>query len=204
MNKKIQIALFASGNGSNAHALLKAATQCKNIEIALVLTDKSNAFVIERTKQFKVKTEVVEFERTAAPYRKDKESHEKKILDICHKNCIQWIFLAGYMRILSSHFISQYPEKIINIHPSKLPDFPGPKGYEDAFSAGVKSSGITIHFVDEGIDSGEILLQESFDRDPDDTLETFKSKGLKLEHLLYPKVLNKLDEFGELKRGYFE
>jgi phosphoribosylglycinamide formyltransferase-1 len=80
--------------------------------------------------------------------------------------------------------------RVVNIHPSLLPSFPGKNGYGDAFDYGVKVSGVTVHFVDDGIDTGPILLQESFVRDSNDTLESFKTKGLELEHLIYPKALD--------------
>ncbi|HEY9791086.1 MAG TPA: formyltransferase family protein, partial [Candidatus Obscuribacterales bacterium] len=109
--------------------------------------------------------------------------------------------LAGYMRVLTPAFLQQFRHadgyfNVINIHPSLLPAFPGAHGYEDAFNYGVKISGVTIHLVDEHVDHGPILAQAAFERYDDDTLETFKARGLELEHKLYPAVLQEIARNG--------
>jgi phosphoribosylglycinamide formyltransferase-1 len=115
---------------------------------------------------------------------------------------MDFLVLAGYMRILSESFLRAYKDprgfyRIVNIHPSLLPSFPGKSAYEDAFNYGVKVSGITIHLVDEKVDHGYILAQEAFPRFDDDTLATFKARGLAVEHKLFPEVLQTLAN-GEL------
>jgi phosphoribosylglycinamide formyltransferase-1 len=129
-------------------------------------------------------------------FKQAKLRQESEILKLCHSLNIQWIFLAGYMRILTAHFLKSFHDKelnacrVINIHPSLLPEFPGKDGYGDAFHSGAQVSGISIHFVDEGVDTGPIILQGKFERQLNDTLEDFKKRGLQLEHQLYPQVLD--------------
>jgi formyltetrahydrofolate-dependent phosphoribosylglycinamide formyltransferase len=118
-----------------------------------------------------------------------------------NKHTFDYIVLAGYMRVLSPAFLKHYRDengffRVINIHPSMLPAFPGKNAYEDAFAAGATESGITVHLVDEEVDHGPILAQRAFPRLTDDTLETFKARGLALEHELFPQVLQKLAKNG--------
>jgi folate-dependent phosphoribosylglycinamide formyltransferase PurN len=114
---------------------------------------------------------------------------------------IDYVVLCGYMRILSPLFLQPFKDpqgfyRVINIHPSYLPSFPGADAYGDAFAAGVTESGITIHLVDEQVDHGPILAQEKFVRLPEDTLETFKARGLAVEHRLYPATLQNISAKG--------
>jgi phosphoribosylglycinamide formyltransferase-1 len=127
--------------------------------------------------------------------------HEEKVRELLQTISFDYIILAGYMRILSPKFLNHFRDprgffRVINIHPSLLPAFPGKCAYEDAFNYGVKISGITVHLVDEQVDHGAILAQQSFPRLPDDTLETFKARGLAVEHALYPAVLREISNNG--------
>lgn len=178
----IRIAIMASGNGSNAQALIDKAQSLANIEIAAIISDHDKSYVVKRAEL--TKTPCIVAEKTGT-----QDEHEDIILNILKDLNIDWIFLAGYMRILSEDFVEKYPNKIINIHPSLLPFFPGKNSYEDAFEAKLPKSGITIHYVDEGVDSGEIIIQESFERLEEDTIEDFKARGLEVEHRLYPQIL---------------
>jgi phosphoribosylglycinamide formyltransferase-1 len=128
-----------------------------------------------------------------------RREHELRLLAELDKYKVDFVVLAGYMRILSSTFLRRFSDsrgfyRVINIHPSLLPAFPGKSAYEDAFDSGVEVSGVTIHFVDEKVDHGPILAQESFPRLANDTLNTFTSRGLALEHTLYPRTLQMLVE----------
>lgn len=186
-----RVVIFASGSGSNAQALIEKAKELRsNLEIVGVFSDKKEAYVLQRAKQNNIPAMAIE--KTGS-----KVEHEEKIINILSEWKPDWIFLAGYMRILSAQFIEKYPNRIINIHPSLLPEFPGRTGYEDAFHAGVKSSGVTIHYVDEGIDTGKHIIQESFPRYEEDSLEDFKKRGLQLEHKLYPHILEQV-AYGKL------
>ena len=184
--------LFASGSGSNAYELALF-SQENNLPLKLCLTDNPDAGVIDKMKELGIQTFVV-----SKGQGMSKTEHESQIEDILKENNIEWLFLAGYMRILSNDFVKNYYDnqlkvsKIVNIHPSLLPAFPGAYGYQDAFNYGVKESGITIHFVDEGVDTGPIIFQKSFERQDGDCLEDFSKRGLALEHKFYPYILNKI------------
>ena len=126
-----------------------------------------------------------------------REEHEQKLLEILARYDFNFLVLAGYMRVLSPGFLHSFKDardfyRIINIHPSLLPAFPGAHAYEDAFNYGVRLSGITVHLVDEKVDHGPILAQASFPRLGDDNLSAFKARGLALEHKLYPEVLQEI------------
>lgn len=198
LNNNIKIAIFASGSGSNAEVLIEKAQQLGH-EVACVITDNRNAKVIERCKKLKTPYHVVSFMRIPGnSYDEDKSLHEQRILKILTLLKVKWVFLAGYMRILSNDFLNHFynpktlQNNIINIHPSLLPEFPGKAGYQDAFNAKVTESGITVHFVDSGIDTGKVIAQATFKRIESDTLDDFSSRGLALEHKLYPQVLETL------------
>lgn len=184
--------LFASGSGSNAANLATYSLQ-EGLPLAFCVTDREDAGVIEKMQKLQIPCHII-------PRRKGqtKEEHEAAISNFLFAEEIEWIFLAGYMRILSSSFLSKFYSpnfqinRIVNIHPSLLPAFPGAHGYKDAFEYGVQRSGVTIHFVDDGMDTGPIIFQESFERCKGDTLETFSQRGLALEHQVYPKVLGQI------------
>ena len=184
--KILTAAILASGNGSNAENILQYAAQFpKKIKIPLVITDNKNAGVIMRARALGVPCAVVEREGNRA-------AQEEKIIALLKSHSVDWIFLAGYMAILSPVFVDQWRGRIVNIHPSLLPQFPGRDGYGDAFRANVATSGVTLHFVDEGIDTGPVILQKEFSRSPEDTLESFRARGMALEYQLYREFINNL------------
>ncbi len=192
------IAIFASGNGSNAKALLEHSKKLSDkVQVAVLICDNYGAGVLDIAKSFGIKAVCIPFE-SANSYQEAKIVHEEKILYEVGRHKVEWIFLAGYMRILSKNFIDRFHDshlqrsRIVNIHPSLLPRFPGKSAYEDCFEAQDKMAGITIHFVDEGIDSGTIITQQTFKRYDDDTFEHFKRRGLAIEHQLYPQVLEQI------------
>jgi phosphoribosylglycinamide formyltransferase 1 len=196
--KRPTIALMASGNGSNVENLL-AYAQKNNITITLVITDNPTAFVIERCRKFAIPCEIVDYNKmTTKDFPTKKIAHEQTILKILKGHKIQWILLAGYMRILSDDFIKAFYDeglksnRIINIHPSLLPAFPGKDSLKMAFDANCSFSGVTIHFVDAGIDTGPIIMQRSYPRYKNDDFESFKTRGQKIEHEIYPIVLHSL------------
>lgn len=192
-NPVIRAAVFASGSGTNAENILQHCKTLDGLDAILVLTDQPYAGVIERAKKFGVTCEVV-------PRAKgmDKDAHEKAILDVLKKDKVDWIFLAGYMRILSPEFIKSFRDeklginRIVNIHPSLLPAFPGMDSYLQAFNAGVKVAGVTLHFVDDVVDSGPIILQRAFERDETEEFDTFRNRGMKLEYEIYSEFLKHL------------
>lgn len=192
--RKINFALFASGRGSNAENLIQLAQEYPTrFEALVVITDQAHARVRTRLNPYPVPVLWV-------PSPGSKRQHEILILEALSPFNPQWIFLVGYERILSSFFLNHFKEeasgiyRILNIHPSLLPQFPGKEGYQQAFSAGVSVSGVTLHLVDEGVDTGRVLAQKTFPRYPEDTLESFKARGLALEHQLFREVLMGLSQ----------
>lgn len=182
------IAIFASGSGSNFQAIADAIQNEKlEASIALLVCDNSQAFVIERAKKLQIETFV--FNPKSFPSKVDFESMiAQKLIDLN----VQLIVLAGYMRIIGETLLKQFPNKIVNIHPALLPSFPGAHGIRDAYEYGVKVFGVTVHFVDSGVDTGTIIDQESFKMDNFMTIDEVEEQIHKIEHQIYPKVLQKL------------
>ncbi len=179
-------AIFASGSGTNAENILRFAHSRPEIKIAVVICDQPGAGVIDRAEKFGVACEVIPAEKGA------KVAHEKKVLERLSAHNVDWIFLAGYMRILSPDFIMHFPNRIVNIHPSLLPEFPGKDSYRRAYDAGVKTAGITLHYVDAGIDTGPVIKQKKFDRIDGESFDDFRARGLALEYQAYTEFLEEL------------
>lgn len=176
-----RIAVFASGSGSNFQVI------AEQFPVAFVFSDHRDAFVLERAQNLGVTSytfELKEFENKAA--------YEEAIVDLLNQHEIDLVCLAGYMKIVSQTLLSAYEGKIINIHPAYLPEFPGAHGIEDAWEADVSESGVTIHWVDSGVDTGQIIKQVRVPRLEDDTLESFEARIHEHEYELYPQVLTKL------------
>lgn len=153
-------------------------------EIALVLCDNPNAFALKRAAKLGLDTCVVERKNFASKAEFDSAIHQKLL-----RKKIEAIFLAGYMRILSPEFVRLWAWRIMNIHPSLLPKFPGAHAIREAFEAKEKETGVTVHFVDEGVDSGPIILQEKVAIFADDTLETLEQRVHETEYKLYPRAI---------------
>ena len=184
----MRVAVLASGKGSNFQSILDASERGKlpNCKIKLLIVNKKEAYAIERAKNHNVPYYVIESDN------KKREEFDLEMLKILKSNQIEIVVLAGFMRILSKQFISEYKDKIINIHPSLLPKFPGAHAHRDVIEAKAKISGCTVHFVDEGVDTGPIIMQESVAVDKDDDEHTLSEKILPIEHKIYPKVLDLL------------
>lgn len=191
----LRIVFFASGRGSNVKAILDAiAVKKLDAKAVCVICNDPDADVLPMAETYGVSVHCVPsagMERVA---------HEQAILEVLSAYTFDVIALCGYMRLLTPHFIHAINQgkgerfRILNIHPALLPAFPGPHSYEDAYHHGVKLSGITIHYVDEKMDNGPILLQASFERKETDTLLEFKARGLALEHQMYWQALQLLAE----------
>lgn len=160
------------------------AGQLPGAEIALVISDNPQAGGIEKAQRHGVKTEVVERRQFAS--KKDFEAH---ITHLVEEAEIDLLVLAGYMRILSADFVRHFSGRIINIHPSLLPAFPGAHGIKDAFEAKVKETGVTVHFVDEGVDTGPIILQKKVPVSLGEALESLEAKVHGVEYEIYPEAL---------------
>ncbi len=186
--KTPRIAILISGTGSNMEAIVAARKSgALDAEIALVASDNPAAAGIEKARRAGIETFV-------SPYRKGvpREENEAPIADAIRAHAADWIVLAGYMRILSSAFVRAFPGRIVNIHPSLLPAFPGAHAIRDALEGGADRTGVTIHIVDELVDHGPILAQEEVAILPDDTEETLAPRIHAVEHRLYPRTLQQL------------
>ena len=190
----MNFAVFASGNGTNLQAIINAVKKGKiKAVLALVVSDNPGAYVLVRAQKAGVKTVVIEPKNFP-----DRESFDREAVRHLEKESVDFIVLAGFMRILSPFFINQYPHKILNIHPALLPAFKGAHAIKDAYEYGVKVAGVTVHFADDEVDHGPIILQESLKVSRQDTLETLEKKIHALEHKIYPKAID-LFARGKLK-----
>lgn len=181
----MKFAVFASGYGSNLQAIIEAVGKKKiQAELALVVADQENARALQRAKDAGIKTQWIDPRKFP-----ERESFDREAIRHLEDHQIDFIVLAGFMRILSGHFIDRYPGKILNIHPSLLPAFPGAQAIRDAFEARVSVTGVTVHFVEEKVDVGPIIRQEEVAISPQDTLECLEEKIHQVEHQLYPKVI---------------
>ena len=186
----VNIGVLVSGRGTNLQAIIKAIEEGKiEGEIKVVMSDNLDAYALKRAQQYHIDTRYINFKEF-----KDRESYDEEIIKILKEKKIELVVLAGYMRILSPYFIRTYKNKIINIHPALLPSFPGLHAQEQAVEYGVKVSGCTVHFVDEGVDSGPIILQKAVEVSDDDTEESLAEKILKEEHQMYPRAIQLFSE----------
>jgi len=184
----MRIAVLASGNGSNFEIIAQAVKEKEiEAEIVLLFSDHSDAYVLERGKKFKVPSE--SFVLKEFP---DKKAYESALLELLKSYNVELVVLAGYMRIIGKDLLRAFPNRIVNIHPALLPNFPGLHGIKDAYEAGVKETGVTIHYVDSGVDTGPIIAQEKVQVSEEDTLSDLETKIHQVEHRLYPQVLAKI------------
>ena len=183
-----KIAVFASGFGSNFE-VIAAATESGQIkaEIALLVTDHADCYAVERAHNHHV--DVFAFNPKSYP---SKAAFETEIVEQLRQRGVELIVLAGYMRLIGEVLLNAYPNKIINIHPALLPAFPGKHAIEQAYNYGVKVFGITIHYVDAGMDTGKIIAQACFTAKGDETLDEIETQIHALEHKLYPQVIQRL------------
>lgn len=191
----MNIAVFASGFGSNFQAIADAIKKgkIKKAKLKLLVTDRENSFARVRAKKMGIKDVFID-----PGLFKKREEHEREIAKILKREEIELIVLAGYMRVLTGYLVKKYRNRILNIHPALLPAFKGVSGIEDAFKYGVKVTGVTVHFVDERVDHGPIILQEPVKIRDKDSLKSLEERIHKVEHTLYPEAI-KLFVEGRLK-----
>ncbi len=197
-DKKSAIVVLASGRGSNFQALIESATHNElDGEIVLLLTDNKDAVALKRAAKAGIKSTVIsrtDFE--------DKKSFDIAMADRVKSAGADLVCLAGFMRILSCDFLSLVSVPVLNVHPSLLPLYKGLSAQKQAIEAGAKESGCTVHYVDEGMDTGPIIMQAKVPVYEDDTEDILSARILREEHKLYPKAVNKvLAEIKEKKRG---
>lgn len=186
--KQIKTAIFASGTGSNFDAIMDRHDNL-GCEVVLLVCDQPKAPVIHKAKNRKIETLIVDAKSFSS-----RKIYEKKILIRLKELDIDWIFLAGYMRMIGQTLLDVYEGRIVNIHPSLLPEFPGLDAIGQALRAGVRKTGVTIHYIDAGMDTGPIITQEDVQITPEDTLETLQAKIQRVEHKIYPETIKQLME----------
>ena len=182
----MNFAVLASGRGGNLKAIINAVESGKiNAHLKVVISDKKDAYALEHAREAKIPTAFL----NPKDFH-DREAFDRAVVERLHEFKIDFVVLAGYMRLVSSFFLRQYPDKILNIHPSLLPAFKGTHAIKDAFDSGVKVTGPTVHFVNEEMDGGPIILQERVAVDPQDSVESLEEKIHEAEHRIYPQAID--------------
>ena len=189
-SKKFKLAVLVSGQGTNLQALIDQIEQgTLSAEISLVISNVKEAFALERAKKHGIKSVFLDPRSFS-----EKGGFDRELIELLQADTFDLICLAGFMRILGKTFVNSFRGKIINIHPSLLPAFPGLHPQRQALDYGVKFSGCTVHFVDEGIDSGPIILQSVVPLYDSDDEETLSQRILEQEHIIYPRAVQLMVE----------
>ena len=179
-------AILLSGRGSNMEAIAQAVASKKlNGRIAFVASDNPEAAGLKKAADLGLPIAVL-------PYAEGKKKGEEELRRLCNIHGAEWIVLAGFLSILSPEIVRSFKNRIVNIHPSLLPSFPGKHGIEDAWRRGVKITGVTVHLVDDGVDTGPILAQQGLKIRPGESLESLEERIHRAEHSLYAKTLSLL------------
>lgn len=190
----LKIGVLASGRGSNFQAIIDSIEAGRlKAEIKILIVDKAEAYAIERAKKHSI--EFMHIDPSKFP---TKDAFYSEIANHLKKREVELVLLAGFMRVVRKPLLEAFPNRIMNIHPALLPSFPGLHGQKDAVDYGVRISGCTVHFVDEGVDTGPIIIQAAVPVSPDDTEETLSQRILALEHKIYPEAVRLYSE-GRLK-----
>ncbi len=182
---KGKIAVLISGRGSNMKSIVVASKRgLIRADVTIVLSNRINAEGLEFARRENIETVIL-------PHKDypDREDYDRKVVEILKERQIDLVCLAGFMRLLSPIFVQAFPNRIMNIHPALLPSFPGLHAQKQAVEYGVKLTGCTVHFVDEGLDSGPIVLQKTVEVNPDDTEETLSDRLLPMEHAAYVEAV---------------
>ena len=181
----LKLGILISGNGSNLQSIIDHIEKGSlKATIKIVISNNPDAYGITRAKKNGIPVVVLKNGDL-----KNKEDFDLELIRILKNNSVDLVILAGFMRILTSTFLKAFPQKIMNIHPALLPSFPGIHGQKQALEYGVKLSGCTVHFVDEGVDTGPIIMQKAVLVFDDDTEETLAARILKEEHRIYPQAI---------------
>ena len=190
MNKKLSLAILVSGNGTNLQAIVDSIDngQLKAV-IKVVISNNKNAFGLKRARNHNIKNLCIDHKDFA-----DRESYDQKLMETIEQENVDFIVLAGFMRILGSDFVTNFPNKIINIHPSLLPKYPGLNTHKKVLENKDKEHGVTVHLVDEGLDSGPIIGFIKILVEDDEKENDLENKIHKIEHFIYPKILSEFQE----------
>jgi phosphoribosylglycinamide formyltransferase-1 len=182
---KKRIGVLLSGRGSNFEALADGVTagRIPNAEIAIVVSNREGAPGIDRAKERKIATRIIPSKGL------ERETYDRQVVAVLNEYKVDLVCLAGYMRLLSPYFVAAFPQRILNIHPSLLPSFPGLESQRQALEYGVKLAGCTVHFVDENLDAGPIVLQAVVPVKDEDTEATLSERILREEHRIYSEAV---------------
>ncbi len=182
---KKRVAVLLSGRGSNFEPLAEsiASSRIPEAEIAMVVSNREGAFGIERAAARGIATRVLPSKGL------EREAYDRQVVAVLKEYKVDFVCLAGYMRLLSPYFVAAFPNRILNIHPSLLPSFPGLESQRQALEYGVKFAGCTVHFVDENLDAGPIVLQAIVPVKDDDTEEALSARILQEEHHIYSEAV---------------
>ena len=185
----LRLGVLASGRGSNLQAIIDAIeAKDLNATVALVLSNKNDAMALERAKRHRIKGIFLD-PKFVAGKPDPRRAYDEKILEVLNEHDVQLVLLAGYMKIVTAVLIDAYQWRMMNIHPSLLPSFPGLHAQRQALDAGVKVSGCTVHFVTEGIDEGPIIVQAAVPVNENDSVDSLSARILEQEHQLYPRAI---------------
>lgn len=192
--RKVNIGVLVSGSGSNLQAIIDQIEKGKlAAEIKIVISNNPDAFALKRCQNHDIPTQVISHLDFTT-----REDFDARVASILKSYNVELVILAGFMRVLSPPFLRAFPNRIMNIHPALLPAFPGENAQRRAFEHGAKFSGCTVHFVDEGVDTGPIIIQAVVPVYDDDTADSLAARILKEEHRIYPEAI-KLYIDGRLK-----
>jgi phosphoribosylglycinamide formyltransferase 1 len=180
------IGILLSGRGSNFEAIAEnvAVGKIANARIAIVISNRPDAPGIAIARRRGIDTAIIPSKNKA------REEHDQEVVGVLQEHKVDLVCLAGYMRLLSPWFVKQFPQRILNIHPSLLPAFPGLEAQQQAFAYGVKIAGCTVHFVDEELDHGPIIVQKAVPVRDDDDEHTLAARILEQEHIAYPEAIS--------------
>ena len=191
MSKKTKVGILVSGNGSNLQAIIDE--KIASCEIALVISNKPDVYAIKRAQSNNISVEIINNKNFET-----RQEFERQLIKSLDNRGIELIVLAGFMRVLTPLFVRHYKNRIINIHPALLPSFPGVDAAKQALEYGVKYSGCTVHFVDDGVDTGPIVLQAIVSIEDSDTEQTLLERIHKEEHRVFPEAVRLFCE-GKIK-----
>jgi phosphoribosylglycinamide formyltransferase-1 len=183
------LGVLGSGSGSNMQAILDAIDAgTLDARIAIVLSDNPEALILERARKRGIATRVIDCRGFKTKFPDEAQVETARQLK---EAGVEWVCLAGFLRLVKRPLLEVYPGRILNIHPSLLPEFPGLESWKQALNAGAHEAGCTVHVVDEGMDTGPIILQEAVPILPGDTAELLHARIQQLEHRLYPAAIRK-------------
>ena len=182
---RFRLGVLVSGSGTNLQSIIERLHEGSgDIEVAVVVSDKPGAYGLKRAEKAGIPTAVLRPQDYA-----ERVEHDWAVADVLEHHGADLVVLAGYMRVMTPAFLDRFPYKVVNLHPSLLPSFPGGSAIADALAYGVRITGVTVHLVDEGVDTGPVILQEAVDIEYNDTVESLAARIHEVEHRLLPHAI---------------